>query len=268
MYLYLHLLILLFTFSLNNKVFAIINGDRLGKDQLPQVQMLRFNNTNNDSLSESFCTGTLVGKNVILTAAHCVLSDEAYYTDARGFEVLIKQFFVHPNYQKRTTPNGFAGDHDLAIGILSEDINNLTPISLGLATPTVGQKILILGTGLPRQSVRQYGYSTVVRSTDKEINLSSADTTKQVCDVGDSGGPLLLTDQNQNVQLIAVNSTSSKKTDNSAKYGDFAKPYMMATFRVSHDKSTFDSFILATIKKENLKICGVNVTCTPVKSTL
>lgn len=262
-FLFIILSVSLFTHS----VFAIINGNKIPSAELPQIQKIVFSNAGGDSEAENLCTATLIGPKTILTAAHCVLSQDAYFQLPSGRSAYLKSIIKNPNYNGRTTPGGFAGHGDLAIGILNTAVTDVTPLSLSHAVPKDNQSLLITGVGSPRFEVRQYGYMNTVRVSGVEINLSSSQSTFQVADVGDSGGPMILKGPNKEAFLIAVNSTSAKTKDYSSTYGYLAKPYMMAGYRVSSGKN-FDPFIIKVMNQYGLKICGVNTVCSTIRTGL
>lgn len=245
---------------------AIIGGEKLDRNELPQVQMVKFSNTDN---SESICTATLIGPKTIITAAHCLVDKDAdaEFSVRGGGSVSIQKFIIHPGFNERLRNDGFAAQGDLAIGLLSDSVTSIEPITLSTQAPSVGNNNLVLGVGSPREEVRQFGYMNVTRVVDKEINFGKIERFKQTTAKGDSGGPILIKNSNNEVMLVAVNSTGAGTSDQSKRYGPYAGAYMMSTYRVGHG-SIFDSFITTTVANEKLQVCGINLTCKSVKTSL
>lgn len=182
-----------------------------------------------------FCGGSLIAKDVVLSASHCQHSEPGYkavigrrdleeVTD--GEEITVKKEITHPEYNWGTT------DHDFMVLILerptTEDVDLVKP---GREIVPVGSAVSVLGWGDTAASDDELLMSYDLRTTEVFVisnevcEQSSGDiggmqdnyhdqiTENMVCakDVGedscqgDSGGPLVLRQSSgQDVQVGIV----------------------------------------------------------------
>ena len=166
------------------------------------------------------CTGTLVDRHVVLTAAHCVYDSETRGADvvsagqirfAIGLDVAnptvtFEVAEVHPHSGYDTSEWNTSAEADVAVLILRDDALELAP-SLQLipyncdpleSTGLVNRRVQVVGYGLTDP---EWGASNNTQrwwTTEEVVNLSSIDFLvdghgqSAVC-MGDSGGPALWT---------------------------------------------------------------------------
>jgi len=165
------------------------------------------------------CTGTLITRDVVLTAAHCVVDDNgnpvspADVAFALGDDAAqpresanAQQIHVHPGYDE----DGMSAQNDVAILVLEGSLAGAEPLPINCHTLTqsalVGRAVQNVGYGDTdtdgSDNTRKWW------SAQKVVALSSFDFTVDgngetgVCS-GDSGGPSLWT-MNGNVHVVGV----------------------------------------------------------------
>lgn len=187
-----------------------------GKEVSSQSSIAKYVVLVYDKPTETYCTGTLIKPNIILTAAHCVGSN---------YESLSLAFGVNPltgNYILRQAANAIANkDYQKE---KSNQRNDVALILIKGTAPAGYQPLLLPDEQFPLQSSYTFtaaGYgrisgkkekgddpqgSGVLRQVDLQIDSFSTDdmqfyvnqqSAKGICN-GDSGGPALMTYKGQN----------------------------------------------------------------------
>jgi secreted trypsin-like serine protease len=151
-----------------------------------------------------FCTGVVVGRRAVLTAAHCIVSSEnmrIFYRDASGQPVLgeVEAAIVHPSYRADAVVKRVISI-DLALVETRTPLDpRFSPAELDSSGQTsVGEALQIFGYGVASEGdgrsagvLRAAGL--VVRAPLSSILLWAEDPNGQgvgAC-TGDSGGPIV-----------------------------------------------------------------------------
>jgi secreted trypsin-like serine protease len=155
------------------------------------------------------CSGVIVSKSVVLTAAHClegnvlrvrVFTQEKYHP--KNPYLVVKHFMIHPDYDVNAS-NYFS---DLGkIYLASKIPSKINIISIHPDRNFRGE---IIRSGFGKRNnlnTRTNIVSFLKKSHPEEKSLQFYETDSQS---GDSGGPIFLV-QNNKISLIAIHSTLS-----------------------------------------------------------
>lgn len=165
-----------------------------------------------DSYGKNFCTGTLVGDNVVLTAAHCVygISPRAVrFAIGEDSASPIKTFEVA---EIRTNPlwNTRTPEHDNALLFLRESANTYAtpiPINREPLVSLVGRYVQNVGYGAtdPASSDNTRRWWTVapVVQLDNRVIVVDGRQVSSVCR-GDSGSPCIYKFPNGSLRIIGT----------------------------------------------------------------
>ena len=163
--------------------------------------------------SGPFCTGTLVTKRVIVTAAHCfedARADRMVFAigpNANKPQAILKvaQLAQHPQY------DGQAIRNDIAVAVLAEDAT-VAPIPVNeeaFDASWVGKSLAFVGYGVTSGwTGAGAGVKRVVSMPITQVNATQfayGDRTRNTC-FGDSGGPALVDRGNGKLTVAGVTS--------------------------------------------------------------
>eukprot|EP00984_Skeletonema_dohrnii_P027507 scaffold17065_cov85-Skeletonema_dohrnii-CCMP3373.AAC.3 len=129
----------------------IIGGEAAIEDRYPYAVSL----SNDDG---HFCGGSLIARDVVLSAAHCdeqgdgAFMGSAYkavvgrhaHVDNDGQELSVRQALPHPNYDSVTTDNDFML---IFLNEAASDTINIVKLNTDAATPDIGSAVTVMGWG-------------------------------------------------------------------------------------------------------------------------
>jgi len=170
---------------------SILNGVDCSAASSPVV-LLNLQDAN--GLSAGSCSSTVIAPRAVLTAGHCLDEDVAGVKvwGGSGDQVEATSFHIHPRY------NGTDSAFDVGIVLTGEDIPRPpVPVLLG-RDARVGEQAIIAGWGQNQSGVSRVlraGATSIasVGSTLLETRYTQGASGSGVC-VGDSGGPILLSE--------------------------------------------------------------------------
>lgn len=186
---------------------AIVNGSL--DNGHPAVGVLH-------SGGKAACTATLVGSKTVLTAAHCVVTENApykllspvhfYVGGFKGTKYVASSVAVHANY---------AGGNksDIAVVRLSKSVTNVTPMIIANQGPVTGEKVTLVGYGKTSEKADDFGTkrkatNVVYSITTQTYSLKGTSSGHgNICN-GDSGGPTFIWRGNREV-VLGVHSTKT-----------------------------------------------------------
>lgn len=174
--------------ELGSRQAAIVNG-ALDSGH-PAVGILH-------SANAAACTATLIGKRTVLTAAHCVTTENPPYSLLSPVHFYLGGFYgskyiattvkVHPSY---------AGGNvaDLAVVRLSQEVGNVTPATIAASAPSVGEAVELVGYGKTGEDEGEFGTkrraaNSVGKLQTQIFTMYGASGSKGNLCNGDSGGP-------------------------------------------------------------------------------
>ena len=198
----------------------IVNGIEANHDKFPSIVGIATLNENK-TVAYHWCTGTLIKKDLVLTAAHCIKGKDInnifiYYEYSKLDEVCSECFNEIFRYKFHEKYNEIAHEiwYDIGILLLKNKLQN--GIVSEVLHPSyyeefikINDIVTVAGYGYDEESiggVLRYGDVPVIKIPNEFEILVSTKYTPNPC-YGDSGGPVYV--KNQSVTGIASRKISS-----------------------------------------------------------
>lgn len=215
------------------KNHVLINGSPVDRDKYPWVLWIRSGG--------AMCTASLVGPQVVLTAAHCVGDGEAitFKHDGGSYSGVCTH---HPQYSSH--------DHDIAIckltskpGIKSIQMHLNPSARMDMKIQIFGFGCVNPGGGGGNDGILRAGFSRIKGAIGRDLYSRATGADNSALCFGDSGGPVLSPEGKQ----LAVNSKGDIKEKNwTARLDRFAKDWILGWAKdigaeVCHEDNPCDS---------------------------
>jgi V8-like Glu-specific endopeptidase len=162
---------------------------------------------------EEYCSGTLIGDTLVLTAGHCVTGIPAGYktyffigNDVRQMNasdqlISVTKAIPHPSFKDDNAPSSLSDWYDIAVLKLSKAPTGITPMKMPKPSQVSaifqqGQSVLAMGFGMTdpndqsSNGVKYQGSSQIYEIASSEFWIYDQNGA-QKCS-GDSGGPTLV----------------------------------------------------------------------------
>lgn len=202
--------------EVHGRVAKILNGTPT--NGFPSVVLLGNDTRNN-------CSGTLIGSQWVLTAAHCstgVGDTAGRVTLSNGLIYATEEIFIHPDYH----PGRFNSNkaNDIALWKLSEPVLGVDPSPIYRETPQLGTLLHLVGYGSGGTldgedgdfGTKRVGTTPLEKVTTTRIRWVFDQPTDANTGHGDSGGPAFI-EVGNTFYVAGVTSGGTKKN---ARKGD------------------------------------------------
>jgi hypothetical protein len=186
--------------ALGSSVLAITGGEP--DEGHPAVGVL----LSSTSEGLSLCSATVVGRQSVITAGHCVPSNEVEFRTCIGVsECDEASASAYPAARIVRHPGWLAGNrrYDIALVTLQRPVTGVEPKPISLRAPQLADPVTLVGFGKPGFGTRRVAQNTISALGASQFQFQG---TEAVVDEGDSGGPTFIAREGEEV-LAGVHST-------------------------------------------------------------
>jgi len=209
---------------------------RMLSERSNEVMLLNLKNNN-------VCSGAIIFKNAILTAAHCVtkneknilvfFDDKPFAEDSQSQGVVASAVEIHPQYLAGTELQSV----DLALVFISSELPlTHAPVPISAEEVQPGQNIMMAGYGKTLQGdSHQVGLLYHAEGSVKASGHSFFSVDQQagvgICD-GDSGGPAYITTNNQRAVVGVAKMVYSENNESEGECSAIAQFTAVTTLEI------------------------------------
>ena len=169
------------------------------------------------------CTGTLIGKNHVVTAAHCLKSKPykiGFGLKGKDSSFKVLAYKIHPSYSR------WRQTFDIGVVTFEGTIDPAKHVPVALAEASEGMEVIVTGYGVTGERRSDSGTlrtveTTVGRLMDSSKEFMSSRDGKGAC-FGDSGGPVYIKD-NGGYKVIGATSRGTSCEAGDGIYTDVGK---------------------------------------------